>query len=122
MEFDLSLRESISALFIATGLVFMLIAGLGMYRMPDLFLRMSMSTKASTLGIGFVMLGALSYFIDDMAIVPRVVAIIIFVFITSPISAHMLGRAGYRDKDMYLWEQTKPDELKVYYTRYDRRH
>ena len=95
------------------GFFFIFIAGIGLLRMPDLYLRMSAATKASTLGLGLILLGAIAYF-GELAVASRVVATIIFVFLTAPVSAHMIGRAAYSN-GVPLWEETEIDELKGQY-------
>lgn len=104
------LRDVLTFLFLLNGTVFMLIAGLGILRMPDLFLRMSMTTKASTIGVGSMLVGCMFYFADG-ASMAKSFAVIIFILLTSPVSAHMIGRAGYRDKDVNLWPKTHTDQL-----------
>jgi multicomponent Na+:H+ antiporter subunit G len=47
----------------------------------------------------------------DLAITTRVVLIVAFVFLTAPISAHMIGRAAYY-VGVPLWEGTTLDELR----------
>jgi multicomponent Na+:H+ antiporter subunit G len=101
--------------FIIIGIVFTAIATLGILRMPDLFLRMSMSTKGATLGVGSVLVGSIIFFIDDIEVATRATATLIFLLLTAPISAHMIGRAGYIDKNTHLWEGTHIDELKGHY-------
>lgn len=108
------IREVITGLLLVIGAVFMLIAGLGIVRMPDLFLRMSMTTKASTFGTGFMLLACMAFF-DDATSLTNSAAIIFFLLLTAPVSAHMIGRAGYMDKDVKLWEGTRIDQLKGQY-------
>ena len=115
MEWDLTLRESISLIFILIGTAFMVIAALGILRMPDLFLRMSMTTKAATFGVGSILVASVIFFSDDLGVAARAVATLIFVFLTAPVSAHMIGRAAYLDQDVELWEKTHTDELKGNY-------
>jgi multicomponent Na+:H+ antiporter subunit G len=97
-------------LFITIGAFFILIAGLGLVRMPDLFLRMSASTKAATLGVGCTLLGVALYF-GDFATFIRAGAIITFLLLTAPIAAHLLGRAAYQD-GVLLWKGTVFDDLR----------
>jgi multicomponent Na+:H+ antiporter subunit G len=104
------LRDVLTFLFLLNGTVFVLIAGLGILRMPDLFLRMSMTTKASTIGVGSMLVGCMFYF-SDGASIAKSCAVIIFIMLTSPVSAHMIGRAGYHDKDVNLWPKTHTDQL-----------
>lgn len=98
-----------TALLILVGALFMLIAGVGLVRMPDLYLRMSAATKAATLGAGSILLGAAIYF-NDLGISSRAIAIIVFLLITAPVAAHMLGRAAF-SYGVPLWENTLYDEL-----------
>lgn len=88
------MQEFISGMLLVIGAFFIFVASLGLLRMPDLFLRMSSSTKAATLGVGSMLLGAAIYF-DDLGITTRALATILFVFLTAPVAAHMIGRAGY---------------------------
>ncbi|NDJ84498.1 MAG: monovalent cation/H(+) antiporter subunit G [Chloroflexi bacterium] len=111
MPLELTLREGVALLFVTVGAGFIFIAGLGIIRMPDLFLRMSTTTKAATLGVGSVLLGAIIFFSADLGVETRALAAIIFLLLTAPVSAHMIGRAGYADDAVRLWEGTIVDEM-----------
>jgi multicomponent Na+:H+ antiporter subunit G len=93
----------------------MYIAGLGILRMPDVFMRMSAATKASTLGIGFLLI-AVSVKFPFLEIISRTAAIIIFVLLTAPVAAHMIGRAAYV-VGVPLWKSSIVDELCEQYDR-----
>ena len=95
------------------GSLLVLVAGLGLLRMPDLFLRMSATAKAGTLGTGLMGLGAAIHF-NEFAIYTRAVALIAFLFVTAPVAAHMLGRAAYFD-GVPLWKGTIQDDLHGHY-------
>ena len=71
------------------GALFVLLAGLGIIRMPDLYLRISVTTKAATLGIGLIMFAAGIYF-NESSITTRVLAIIFFFFFSAPVGAHLI--------------------------------
>ena len=105
--------QLISITLIFAGVFFIVLAGIGLVRMPDLYLRMSASTKASTLGLGLILLGTAVYF-NELSVTSRALAIIFFMFLTAPVSAHMIGRAGYSD-GVPLWERTQLDELRGKY-------
>lgn len=109
----MTVLEIISIVFLIVGAFFMLVAGIGMVRMPDLFTRMSAATKAATLGAGLMLIGMALYF-WDVTVTTRVIAIIVFMLATVPVSAHMIGRAAYAD-GVPLWEGTQYDELKGRY-------
>jgi len=99
----------IVALLLVLGALFMLLAAVGLVRLPDLYLRMSATSKAATLGASLVLLGAAVHF-GTAAVAGRAVVIVVFLFLTAPVAAHAIGRAGYRLKSP-LWQGTIADEL-----------
>ncbi len=99
----------IGTILIVFGVFFIFIAGIGLLRMPDVYLRMSASTKAATLGLILILLGTAVYF-SELDVTSRAIATIIFVFLTAPVSAHMIGRAAYSN-GVKVWEGTEVDEL-----------
>lgn len=107
------LSEMVVLLLMLLGASFMALAGLGLLRMPDLFLRMSSTAKAGTLGAGLLLLGAAIHF-DNFSISTRAVAIIVFLLLTAPVAAHMIGRAAYFD-GVPLWKGTVQDDLQGHY-------
>ncbi len=88
------MQDVLTAGLMLTGALFMLMGSLGVLRMPDLFLRMSASTKAATLGTSSL-LAAVAVHFGEIGAASRAVATIIFLLLTAPVAAHMLGRAGY---------------------------
>ncbi len=107
------LREILVMTLMLSGAFFMFLAGIGILRMPDLFLRMSSTAKAGTLGAGLLLLAATIHF-SDLAITTRSLAIIIFLMLTAPVAAHMIGRAAYFD-GVPLWKGTVRDDLRSRY-------
>ena len=103
----------ISMLLFVLGAFLMFLAGLGLLRLPDIFLRMSAATKASTLGAGFILLGAALYF-EDLGTTSRAIATIFFLLLTGPVAAHRIGRAAYFD-GAPLWAGTQRDDLRGHY-------
>jgi multicomponent Na+:H+ antiporter subunit G len=93
---------------LGTGLV--VVAGIGIVRMPDLPTRMHASSKAGTLGAILLLVGvAIAYM--DTAVVWRVVLIVLFLSLTAPVAAHMIARAGYRS-GVPLTRETVIDEYR----------
>jgi len=90
------------------GSVFALLAAVGVLRMPDVFTRMQASTKASTLGLGCLLIGA-ALQMGDFASLIRVVSIGAFVLLTTPVAGHVIARASYF-ADVPLWKGTLLDE------------
>lgn len=91
----------------------MLLAAIGILRLPDLPTRMHASTKAGAMGAMFTMGGVAFYFADSV-VFARAFAIVVFILITSPIAAHVIGRAGYF-MGTSLWDGTVKDELRENY-------
>lgn len=107
------MAESISLILLLLGAIFMLLAAIGMVRMPDVLTRMHSSTKSGTLGVGLIMLGVVFTF-QDFAIGVRALAIVIFMFFTAPVAAHMIARASYLS-GVPLWDGTLSDEMRERY-------
>lgn len=101
---------------VATGTALLLIAAIGTLRLPDVFLRMSATSKASSLGASCLLL-ALGVASADVGIGVRALAGTIFLLLTTPVAAHMIGRAAYLSGTP-LWKGTIRDDLS---DRYDRR-
>lgn len=87
------------------------LATLGALRFPDFYTRMAGISKASTLGLILVMLGA-GFWFQDFAVWVKVISIILFFFLASPIAAHLLGRAAYK-RGVFLYKGTQRDDYKV---------
>ena len=107
------MTELLTELLILVGAVFMLLAALGVVRLPDLLTRMHATTKAATLGATLIMLAVALHF-AQVAVVARALGVILFILMTAPVAAHVIGRAGYFVGSR-LWEGTVKDELKPNY-------
>lgn len=104
-----ALLDWAAALLLLAGGGFTLVAGLGLLRLPDALVRMHASTKAGTLGAGFILLAAALVF-GDLGTSVRMGLTIAFLLLTAPIAAHLIGRAAYRTATP-LSERTVIDEL-----------
>ncbi len=82
-------------LFLLAGAAFVMIAAIGIVRLPDLLTRMHASTKAGTLGALLVLVG-LALHQGTGEVVSKAVATALFLLLTAPIAAHMIGRAHAR--------------------------
>lgn len=82
-------------LFLLAGAGFVMIAAIGIVRLPDLLTRMHASTKAGTLGALLVLAG-LAFHQGTGEVVSKAVATALFLLLTAPIAAHMIGRAHAR--------------------------
>ncbi len=89
---------------------FAAIAGLGLLRLPDVLIRMHASTKAGTLGVGLIVI-AVAVHKGDALVTTKAILIILFLLLTAPVAAHLIGRAAYRSGTP-LWSRTVIDEAK----------
>jgi multicomponent Na+:H+ antiporter subunit G len=111
----MSIHEWIVVALIFFGTFFMLVAAVGLNRMPDLYTRMHGAAKSTTLGITAIMVATAVYFLSSAAFT-RAILVVVFFFLTAPVATHVLARAAYFGK-VQRWEGTVLDELAG---RYDR--
>lgn len=93
----------------ALGAFLMVVAGLGIVRMPDLPTRMHASSKAGTLGAAMILIGVAFAFADG-AVAVRAILVIGFLFLTAPVASHVIARAAYRT-GVPLSDETVIDEM-----------
>jgi multicomponent Na+:H+ antiporter subunit G len=89
--------ELFAGVCLLLGGAFTLVAGLGLLRMPDVFMRMHASTKAGTLGAGLIGL-AVALTAAEPGVASRAVGCVAFLLLTGPIGAHLIGRAAARSQ------------------------
>lgn len=107
--------EIIAGILLLFGSLLILVSAIGIIKMPDLYMRMTATTKSSTLGVGCIMLGT-AMFWGNISITARALMIIVFLFTTAPIAAHLIARAAYFG-NIPLWDKTHIDELKGKYNK-----
>jgi len=103
------MTDIITALLVVAGGLFALAAAVGVLRLPDVLIRMHASTKAGTLGCGLILVAVAVYF-GETGITARALAAIVFLIVTAPVAAHMIGRAAYRT-GVSLWGHSVVDDL-----------
>tara|TARA_B110000285_G_C15049025_1_gene575961 strand:+ start:997 stop:1347 length:351 start_codon:yes stop_codon:yes gene_type:complete len=86
--------EWTAAGLVVIGAFFLLVAAIGLVRLPDFFMRLHAPTKASTLGVGGILLA--SMLLASAQSRPGVAELLIslFVFVTAPVSANLLAQAA----------------------------
>jgi multicomponent Na+:H+ antiporter subunit G len=89
--------EVLAGLLLLGGGAFCLIAAIGIIRLPDALTRMHASTKAGTLGSTLVLVAAMLVFQEGI-VTTKGIAAVLFLLLTAPIAAHMIGRAYVRVK------------------------
>mgnify|MGYP002713047955 CR=1 FL=1 len=87
--------EALVALCVLAGAGFAFIGSLGLARLPDFYMRLHGPTKATTLGVGGMIVGSVLYFSTrGEGLSLHEFLITLFLFITAPVSAHLLAKAA----------------------------
>ncbi len=84
----------LGGILLILGAVFTLLAAIGVVRLPDLYTRMHAASKAGAVGGGLILI-AVAVLSQDAAVAIRAVVGVIFLLLTTPVSAHLLARASY---------------------------
>lgn len=83
------------SLLILTGAIFTFIGSLGLARLRDFYTRLHGPTKATTLGVGCLLIASAVYFsVRAEGVSLHEVLVTLFLFITAPVSAHLLAKAA----------------------------
>lgn len=89
------MTELLVSVLIVAGAVFVLLGSLGLLRFRDFYTRLHGPTKATTLGVGSLLLASAIWFStrgEGWSL--HEVLITLFLFITAPVSAHLLAKAA----------------------------
>jgi multicomponent K+:H+ antiporter subunit G len=93
------LLEILIGLLVLAGGGFVLLGSIGLARLPDFFMRLHGPTKATTLGVGALVLASLLYVgPEEGGGGLREIAVMLFLFITAPITAHLLSKAALAEE------------------------
>ena len=91
--------EWIVAALLLLGSIFALVGSIGLWKLPDFFMRLHGPTKATALGVGALVIGSLVYFSAGReGLSLHELLITLFLFITAPVSAHMLAKAAMHNQ------------------------
>ena len=86
--------EGLAAALLLVGAFFLLVGAVGLARLPDFFMRLHAPTKASTLGIGSLLVASMLLAADQGRAGFAELLITLFVFLTAPVSANMMAQAA----------------------------
>jgi len=89
-----TILEAIIAVFLIIGALFALVGAIGLVRLPDFYSRLHGPTKASTLGVGAILIGSMIYFSSTDNVSFHELLVTMFLFMTAPVSAHLLAKAA----------------------------
>jgi|LakMenEpi03Aug12_release.lakeMendotaPanAssembly.Ray.scaffolds.fasta_scaffold308313_1 multicomponent K+:H+ antiporter subunit G len=85
------------AILMVLGAVFALVGSFGLAKLGDFYKRIHGPTKASTLGVGCMLIGSILFFsTSSRSLSVHELLITLFIFITAPVSAHMLMCAAIK--------------------------
>lgn len=79
------------------GAFFILVSAIGLVRFPDLFTRMHATTKATSFGLLLIILASAIYFNTGVVWI-KAILVIIFIYITAPLSSHSIAQSKKEDK------------------------
>lgn len=113
----MTLSEFLSVLLIFIGTFVSFLSAIGLIRFPDVYSRAHALSKSSTIGVVVVLLGTLIFFVSQEGYFSiRLLLAIFFVFLTTPVSAHVIIRSAYRAR-VKMTKTTVEDALAEYFNR-----
>lgn len=99
------------ALLVLAGALFVFIGSLGLARLNDFYTRLHGPTKATTLGVGCLLIASAVYFsLRNEGVSLHEILVTLFLFITAPVSAHLLAKAALhlKVKSIAATPETQP--------------
>lgn len=103
------IAEYLGALLVGAGVVFSSIGVFGLYRLPDIYTRIHAGAKVIAIGSAFTLVGLV--LISPLEIAIRAFAVVLFIYLTTPIATQATGRAAHRRGET-MADSTVIDELK----------
>ncbi len=90
-----TLIDIVTVILLAVGCFFVFLGGFSLVKLTSFFHRIHGPTKASTLGVGCILLASISYHtVHGSGLHPREILITVFLFLTAPVAAHLMSRAA----------------------------
>jgi len=91
--------DFVLAVLVLIGAFFTLVGSIGLYKLPDFYMRLHGPTKATTLGVGAILIASVLYFsFNTDSVSLHEILVTIFLFITAPVSAHLMAKAALHIK------------------------
>lgn len=88
------MADFLVSIFLLIGAAFALIGSLGLARLPDFYTRLHGPTKATTLGVGGMLVASVIYFGARGSLSLHELLITLFLFMVAPVSAYLMAKAG----------------------------
>lgn len=104
------LAEAFVAFLIVVGGIFGLVGSYGLAKLPDTMMRLHAPTKATTLGVGSILIASMSYFLffENLFSVHELL-ITLFLFIAAPLTANVIAKAHLHDDRVDPKQLPAPD-------------
>jgi multicomponent Na+:H+ antiporter subunit G len=99
--------EYIGFAFLSLGVLFFLISAIGLLRMPDIYTRMHVGTKSTTIATLLIIIGAC--FLEPSWSF-KLLLIGVFVLLTNPLSSSVIARAAHKDAKKLSLDEYKEQE------------
>lgn len=87
--------SALSFLLVLAGVLLLLLAAVGLFRLPDAMTRQHAATKSVTLALGLILWGVAAH-TGDGGFFVRIIAMVVLLLATLPVASHMLARAAAR--------------------------
>lgn len=113
-EFWPQFQEILVSGLIVFGSLLVFIAAIGVLRFADVIKRMHAASIAGPVGGAFIMVG-LALFTLEPVVITKSLAVVVFIFATSPVAGHAIARAAYVADVVKLAERRIRDDLKGHY-------
>ncbi len=88
--------EFLIAALLVIGVLFALVGSWGLAKLTDFYKRLHGPSKATTLGVGCVLLASMLFFALQGRASGHELLITLFLFLTAPVSAHLLVKAAMK--------------------------
>jgi multicomponent Na+:H+ antiporter subunit G len=98
--------ELVIGVLAIVGASLVVLAGIGVVRFTDVYARLHAATKAATLGIALIGFAAVLALGEDRS---KILLTVVFIFITAPSGAHLVGRAAYRAEGIEIDLEARDD-------------
>jgi multicomponent K+:H+ antiporter subunit G len=92
--------EIVISILVLVGAFFTLVGSIGLIKLPDFFMRLHGPTKATTLGVGSILIASTLYYLTFKGEISlHEILITLFLFITAPVSAHLMAKAALHERN-----------------------
>ena len=105
------LLDLLTAALLLLGAAFALMGSIGLARFADIYTRLHGPTKATTLGVGAILLGSILFFSSRGALSLHELLVSLFLFITAPVSAHLIAHAALHRRCENVSDAPEDDEV-----------